>query len=89
MIHENIKAKAFTERLEHKEVHVALISHTSQLETPRLLLLHVIRTSHYLSQLHSSVVIHFWVQTRQTLRVQIPSALLPAVSINAAPTDLL
>lgn len=69
MIHESIKAEAFTESLKDKEVHVALISHTSQLETPCLLLLHLIRTTHYLSQLHSAVVIHFCVQTRQTLRV--------------------
>lgn len=33
MIHENIKAEAFTESLEHKEVHLVLISHRLQLET--------------------------------------------------------
>lgn len=64
MIHENIKAEAFTESLKHKEVHLVLISHTLQLEGPCLLLLHVIRTINYLSQLHSSVIIHFWVQTQ-------------------------
>lgn len=59
MIHENIEAEAFTESLKHKEVHLVLISHTLQLETLCLLLLHIIRTINYLSQLHSSVIIHF------------------------------